>query len=84
MLHSCHTGSNDTSLESVALPGAESLDVQTNRQTDIFGYYCIDIKNWYIKGLFLRKYLRAFALTLRYSYYCRCCYFYTNICFAYE
>jgi hypothetical protein len=37
-----HTSSNDTGLIHVSCPGAESIAGQTNRHTDIFGYYNID------------------------------------------
>ncbi len=37
-----HNGSNDTAHKTVALPGVEPIAVQTDKQTDIFGYYYID------------------------------------------
>ncbi len=37
------TGSNDIGLMSLSCPGAESIAGQTDKQTDIFGYYNIDI-----------------------------------------
>jgi hypothetical protein len=40
-----HKGSIDTGLIFLSCPGAEPISGHTNKQTDIFGYYNIDIEN---------------------------------------
>ncbi len=45
------TGSNDTSLKTLALPGVESIAGQIDKQTDILGYYNIAVNEWLIVAL---------------------------------